>query len=94
MAVPIRKTTNATTAGNIQNFDANGNPIYAISAFRWAFKTGVPTVIYLGEASIGSSEAWPVWRITEIDTAAGSFKYADSGNETQVWSNREALVYL
>lgn len=93
MATPITKTTNATTAGNVQIFDANGFPIYEVGAVRWAAKSTDASIFYVGEASTGALANVAAWRISEINTTTGSIKWAAAGSETSIWDNREALSY-
>lgn len=54
------------------------------------------TVTYVGEASIRSPEAAPVWRIKKLETVGSvlSITYADGNqNFDNVWTNRAALTY-
>lgn len=55
------------------------------------------TVIYRGEAALGTATSAPGWRIQKITTdAAGnvlSVLYAAGGAATAVWDNRAALSY-
>jgi hypothetical protein len=51
-------------------------------------------IVYIGQAEIGSSVNNPVWQIAQIDMNTGFIlKYADSGNYSNIWSNRLDLVY-
>jgi hypothetical protein len=52
------------------------------------------SVIYLGEATIGSAESGSLWRIQEINTGTGKIKWAD-GNDSfdNIWDNRAILTY-
>ena len=54
------------------------------------------TVTYVGEASIRSSEAAPVWRIKKLETVGSvlSITWAD-GNMSfdNVWNDRATLSY-
>lgn len=55
------------------------------------------TVTYVGEASIGSSESAPVWRIKKLETVGTVFKifWADGNMHfDNVWSNRTSLEYV
>ena len=55
-----------------------------------------PTVTYVGEAAIKSSEAAPVWRIKKLETVGSVFSitWADGTMSfNNVWDNRAALSY-
>lgn len=55
----------------------------------------VPTMIYLGEAAIGSLDSGAAWKIRRIDISGTSvsIKYA-SGLFDQIWNNRAGLTYV
>ena len=78
------KTVGQGTVSNVQVVD---------SAFRWAVHSTNPAIIYLGSAETGSLTNRPVWRISEVNTTTGSFKYVMPDGYYQVWDNREALTY-
>jgi hypothetical protein len=56
------------------------------------------TIIYRGEAAVGSSEGDPVWRIKKIILGADddvTELWADGVSDfTKVWSNRLSLSYI
>jgi endonuclease V-like protein UPF0215 family len=54
------------------------------------------SVIYVGKAAIGSSEAAAVWQIKKIDETSGMLKilWADGNdNKDNNWANRVSLSY-
>jgi len=53
------------------------------------------TIIYVGNAAIGSSAGSAVWRIKKIETIGTEdiTTWAGTGLFDQVWSNRAALTY-
>jgi len=53
------------------------------------------TVMYLGEASIGSLESEAKWKIKKIEITGElvSIKYA-SGNFDKIWNDRASLIYV
>jgi hypothetical protein len=58
--------------------------------------TSTPNVVYVGEASPGSSQASAVWRITRIDTSGSviTILYADGNtNKDNIWNNRVSGSY-
>jgi len=56
-----------------------------------------PSLIYIGEADVGSLTSAPAWRIKRISFNASGFPlskdYAALGAATQIWDNRGALSY-
>lgn len=58
-------------------------------------KTSQSGILYIGKASIASSESGSVWQIAKVDTSILSVKWAD-GNSSfdNVWDNRLSLTYL
>ncbi len=52
------------------------------------------TIIYVGEADIGSSNASAVWKIQRIDLSSGVSITFASDLFNQVWNNRSSLTYV
>lgn len=51
-------------------------------------------MIYIGEATPGTATSSATWRIKRLNVATGlTVQWADSGNYSQVWDNRESLTY-
>lgn len=62
------------------------------TTLRWDTSGG--SVIYVGQATPGASNADASWQIIKFDTSAGSGKYADGNtNFDNVWDNRASLTY-
>lgn len=56
-----------------------------------------PTITYVGEASINSSESSAVWRIKKLETIGTVFKVTwANGSQAfnNVWDDRLSLTYL
>lgn len=55
------------------------------------------SVTYVGEASLGAPESFPIWRIKKLETIGSLFKitWAD-GNQAfdNIWDDRSSLTYL
>lgn len=58
-------------------------------------KTTEAGVVYIGKATIASSQASPAWQISKVDTDAVSIMWADgNANFDNVWNDRTSLTYL
>lgn len=52
-------------------------------------------IVYVGRAVIGSSDSSAVWQIVKYDDSVSEVGlFADTGNYSQIWDNRESLTYL
>jgi len=61
---------------------------------RWKDDSVDPTIMYVGEAEIGSDDNSPVWRIQKVNTTTEEITFAGAGEFNQVWNNRESLGYV
>lgn len=51
-------------------------------------------IVYTGQASVASDASKAVWKITRYDESVDEIaKFADSGNFSQIWDDRESLSY-
>lgn len=52
-------------------------------------------VYYVGKADIGTLDSAPDWKIKKLDKTGIALEvtWADSGDYTQVWDDRESLTY-
>lgn len=81
----------------VQQADLNAD-IDEVSIFEGAISIRVDQVssslVYLGEAAIGSGESSLVWRVRKIDLNNPiSIKWAGTGIFDQSWTNRASLTY-
>lgn len=81
----------------VQQADLNA-AIDDVSIFEGASSLRVyqasSTLIYLGEAAVGSAEGAAVWRIRKIDLNNPiSVKWAGTGIYDQIWTNYAGLTY-
>jgi hypothetical protein len=88
----------ATGAVAVSITDGSGSPIVSFGSSEvYTTRVDKPsdTIIYVGDAEVGSDESDAVWRIQKIDkTNPLSIKFAD-GNASfdNVWTNRASLTY-
>jgi hypothetical protein len=67
--------------------------IDGIYALRYNTDSVNSNLLYVGEAVVGSSDSDSVWRIMRLNSSSGEIKWAADAQFTQIYLNRESLVY-
>lgn len=75
--------------------------VSAVTSLDTTYTTRVddasPTVTYVGEASVGSSESSAVWRIKRLTTSGTvlSIQWANGNRQFEnIWNDRSTLNYV
>jgi hypothetical protein len=67
--------------------------IDGIYAVRYNKDSVNSNLLYVGEAAVGSVDTNSVWRILRLDSTNGTIKWAGSAQFSQIYADREILIY-